>query len=117
MTINLYSETDPHFLSECALAEAQAILCRAMRMNPAAEKLLEAELIGTSYGGIEDLLHSESAMTVKDLGRFLAVCGYRLQFDTVECHVEAAVSEPTRLVARRGRVSEWPIEGDIPLAA
>ena len=87
-------ETDPDLLSEAALAKAQAMMDRAMTNSHLTEEDLAA-CMRPSPWTIPYLLSSQCDLTVKTLGRFLAICGYRLSMDVHP--IPAMAAPPVRL--------------------
>ena len=75
---NWLYERDPDILSESALGVSQAMMGNAL-----AESRMEDSVMAGHMG--QDVAHLLSGdnddLTVKDLGRFLAICGFRLSVD------------------------------------
>ena len=93
MMTNWLAETDPEVLAEAALAKAQALMSHAMEVSPVTEKHLAMRMEKT-HGSVDYLLSSESNLTVRTLGEFLAICGYRLEITTRELSALAQLAEP-----------------------
>ena len=78
---NWSAETNPDVLAEAALAKAQHLMSHAITTSGSTEKQLAVRLKEASPTSIKDMLGSECDLAVQSLGRFLAVCGYRLRIE------------------------------------
>ena len=90
---NWSSETDPDVLSEAALAKAQHLMSHAMTKSGTSETQMAVQM-ETTPSSIEHMLSSRCDLTVRSLGRFLALCGYRLTIEVEELPVRGPQSRP-----------------------
>lgn len=73
-----FSETDPLVLAEGARAKAQALMSEAMRKSLVSRKELAVGLKLTPPN-VDQMLSSDSDITVRRCAEWLARCGYRLE--------------------------------------
>ena len=85
---NWVDERDPDLLSELALAVTQSRMDRALTDSRMSEEDLSTAL-GTD---VRRLLQSNCDLTVKTLGRFLAVCGFKFDVNLRRIPEMAALS-------------------------
>ena len=91
--MNWFTETDPDVLSEAALAKAQALMSHAMRTSQMDEAQLAVKM-GKTPSSLQFMLSSGCNLTVRTLGQFLAICGYRLKIELQELPATVAATEP-----------------------
>lgn len=85
---NWVDERDPDLLSELALAVTQSRMDRALT-----DSRMSEEDVSTALGkDVRRLLSSNCDLTVKTLGRFLAVCGFKFDVNIRRIPEMAALS-------------------------
>ena len=104
--MNWLYERDPDLLSEAALAEAQTRMDQALTDSRMGEDAMTAH-VGQN---VRHLLSSQCNLTVRTLGRFLAICGYRLNVDIKRIPTTAALPAAPEAgsVSSLGGVSRLP---------